>query len=191
VPARLDAELRALYSRLRQRMRHRWHRDLPFPELLFDRWERARTLEFGEGSSIYHSSHVYGDVQVGEGTWIGPFTVLDGTGGLSIGANCSISTGVQIYTHDTVAWALSGGTSEYEYAAVEIGDCCYIGPQTVVAKGVTIGAHSVVGACSFVNRSIPAYSIAVGAPCRIIGTVVLTDSGPRLMVDNARTEGSG
>ena len=102
--------LRAIYDRLRADMRTRWQRDLPLEELLFDRWERARSLGFGEGTSIYHNRYVFGDVRVGKHTWIGPFTVLDGTGGgLQIGDYCSISAGVQIYTHDSVAWAVSGG----------------------------------------------------------------------------------
>jgi len=101
------------YQRLRQDMRERWHRDLPFEELLFDRWERASALGFGERANIYHNSYVYGDVTVGEHTWVGPYTLLDGTGGLSIGKYCNISAGVQIYTHDTVKWVLSGGKAKY------------------------------------------------------------------------------
>jgi acetyltransferase-like isoleucine patch superfamily enzyme len=174
---RLRSELRELYDALRADMRDRWHRDLPFEELLFDRWERARDLGFGEGSSIYHNSYVYGDVTVGANTWIGPFTMLDGSGGLSIGDYCSISSGVQVYTHDTVAWAVSGGRSKSEPAPVRIGDFCYIGSQTVIAKGVAIGDHSVIGACSFVNRDIPPNTVAVGIPNRLIGRVVLTDAG--------------
>jgi acetyltransferase-like isoleucine patch superfamily enzyme len=176
-PEALQTSLLALYGELRTSARADWRRDLPLDELLFDRWERARSLGFGEGASIYHSSYVYGDVSVGENTWIGPFTLLDGTGGLEIGSNCSISSGVQIYSHDTVHWAVSGGVAPYEYAPVSIGDCCYIGSQTVIAKGVTVGEHSVVGACSFVNRSLPAYTIAVGAPCRPVGRVEIDDEG--------------
>lgn len=175
--AALRQSLVELYDELRTKTAERWQRDLPFEELLFDRWERARKLGFGEGASIYHSSYVYGDVAVGPDTWIGPLTVLDGTGGLVIGRNCSISTGVQIYSHDTVKWALSGGTAKYEYERVAIGDCCYIGPQSVVARGVTIGDHCVVGACSFVNRSLRAHTIAVGAPCRPVGRVDVDADG--------------
>jgi acetyltransferase-like isoleucine patch superfamily enzyme len=168
---RLLGETRRLYARLREAARAEWNRDLPLDELLFDRWQRAQELGFGEGTSIYHSSYVYGDVRVGRGTWIGPFTILDGTGGLVIGDRCSISSGVHIYTHDTVKWAVSGGASPYEHAPVEIGNCCYVGPNAVVAKGVAIGEHSVVGAASFVNHDVPPYSIAVGAPCRTVGSV--------------------
>ncbi len=138
--------MHALHARLRDETRAEWERDLPFEELAFDRWERARTLGFGDGTSIYHSSYVYGDVTVGRNTWIGPFTMLDGSGGLEIGDNCSISTGVQIYSHDTVDWALSGGEAPYERAAVRIGSCCYVGPDSIVAKGVSIGDHCLVGA---------------------------------------------
>ncbi len=165
--------LKRIYELLRTQMRQKWNRDLPLEELLFDRWERARQLGFGEGTSIYHNSYVYGDVKVGMHTWIGPFTLLDGSGGLEIGEYCSISSGVQIYTHDTVNWAVSGGTAENERAPVKIGNCCYIGPQTVIIKGITINDHSVIGACSFVNRDVPAYSIFAGVPGKVIGRVII------------------
>lgn len=166
-------ELRELHRRLDTELRQRWQRSLPFDEQLSDRWERARDLGFGEGASIYAASYVYGDVRVGADTWIGPFTVLDGTGGLEIGSTCSISAGVHVYTHDTVQWALTGGAAEYERAAVRIGDACHVGANAVIAPGVTIGDHSVIGAGSFVNRDVPSYTIAVGAPSRPIGRVEL------------------
>src|SRR4051812_31709636 len=172
-----------LYEELRADARSKWQRDLPFEELLFDRWERAASLGFGEGTSIYHSSYVFGDVSVGRNTWIGPFTLLDGTGGLTIGDNCSISTGVQIYSHDTVKWAVSGGTAPYEHEPVTIGSSCYIGSQSVIAKGITIGAGSVIGACSFVNRDVPPNSIVGGVPVRPLGRVEHGEGGPELVID--------
>src|SRR3954468_8720071 len=173
----LQGQLLDVLERLRQEVRTRWNRDLPTGELLSDRWERARALGFGERTSIYDSSYVFGDVAVGRNTWIGPFTLLDGSGGLSIGDNCSISSGVQIYSHDTVKWAVSGGSAPYEYAPTRIGNACYIGSQTVVAKGVSVGDHAVVGACSFVNRDLPEHTVAVGTPARQIGRVEIADNG--------------
>ena len=164
-----------LKRRLDSHMRDRWHRSLPLEELLFDRWERARSLGFGEGTSIYQSSYIYGDVQVGAGCWIGPFTLLDGSGGLEIGDHCDLSAGVQIYTHDTAKRAVSGGKAGVDHAPVRIGSCCYIGPNVIVQRGVTIGEHTIVGACSFVNRDIPPYSMAIGTPCRRIGRIVVND----------------
>ena len=110
---------------------------------------------------------MFGDVKVGSNTWIGPFTILDGSGGgLTIGNNCSISAGVHIYTHDTVNWAISGGKAPYEYESVKIGDDCYIGPHAVIIKGVTIGNRCIVGANSFVNKSISDNTKVAGNPAR-------------------------
>jgi len=170
-------ELRQLYKTLVERMKQKWKRDLPLEELLFDRWERAKQLGFGEGTSIYHNSYVYGDVKVGKYTWIGPFTILDGTGGLEIGDYCNISAGVQIYTHDTVKWALSGGKAEYERMPVKIGNCCYIGPLSVITKGVEIGDNSLIGAFSLVNKNIPRNSIALGIPAKVVGKVEISEEG--------------
>lgn len=161
---RLHSALLELRDALRAAGRGKWDRVLSFPEMLSDRWEKSRFLGFGEYSSIYDSSLVFGDVTVGEHTWIGPYTLLDGSGGLTIGSHCSISAGVQIYTHDSVSWAISGGVAEYDYAPVTIGNNCYIGPQTVIAKGVTIGAGSIVGALSYVDRDVSPGAKVWGRP---------------------------
>ena len=44
----------------------------------------------------------------------------------------------------------------------------WIGANVFILPNVTIGRHSVVGANSVVNRNIPPYSVAVGAPARVI-----------------------
>ncbi|MDB5861444.1 MAG: hypothetical protein JWQ76_5133 [Ramlibacter sp.] len=172
-----EATLRQLMDLLRQawllrrrEVDERWNRSLPFGDYVADRWERAREMGFGEGSSVYDSVLVLGDVKVGAKTWIGPFVVLDGSGGgLSIGDHCSISAGVQIYTHDTVRSAVSGGAEPYEHAPTRIGNRCYLGPQAVVAKGVTIGDGAVIGANSLVLHDVPAGVKAFGTPCRVVG----------------------
>lgn len=182
-PNDLADSLRRLYQDLRADKREQWSRDLPFDELLFDRWERARSLGFGQGTSVYHNSLLYGDVRVGENTWIGPNTLLDGTGGLTIGSYCSISSGVSIYTHDSVQWALSSGRSPGESTPVQVGSNTYVGAHTVIVRGVTIGNHVVIGACSFVNRDIPSWTVAAGVPCRPIGRVELRDGRYELVYD--------
>ncbi|HEY9582896.1 MAG TPA: acyltransferase [Candidatus Paceibacterota bacterium] len=169
--------LRELGSHLDSLQKEKWNRSLPFEEGLFDRWERAKSLKFGENTSIYQNSLIFGDVKVGKDTWIGPFTILDGSGGLLIGDNCSISSGVQIYTHDTVDKRISNGKAPIIRAQTKIGNSCYIGPMTVIGKGVTIGNNSIVGTHSFVNKDIPAYSIAVGTPARVIGKVEIDGEG--------------
>jgi acetyltransferase-like isoleucine patch superfamily enzyme len=163
-------ELKAFWLGRRREVQNQFNRTLPFGDYVVDRWEKANELGFGEGTTVYDSSLILGDVKVGRHTWIGPFTVLDGSGGLSIGSHCSISAGVQIYSHDTVERSLSGGNAPIELAGTKIGSNCYIGPNVVVGKGVTIGDRVVVGANSLVLTDIPSDSKAFGTPCRVVGS---------------------
>ena len=149
-------------------MKKKFNRVLPMNELITNRWEKARFINSGEGTSIYDNAYIFGDVKIGSKTWVGPYTILDGSGNLEIGSNCSVSAGVQIYTHDTVQWAISGGVAPYEYDSVKIGDNVYIGPNTIIAKGVTIGDGTVIGANSFVNKSFGANKKVAGTPAREI-----------------------
>jgi acetyltransferase-like isoleucine patch superfamily enzyme len=165
-------DLMSLYKKKQNELKKKWDRVLPINELFSDRWEKANFLNGKKGSSIYDNSYVYGKVSIGKNTWIGPYTILDGSGGkLSIGDFCSISSGVQIYTHNTVKWTLSGGKAEYEKKSVRIGNNCYIGPYSIITMGSSIGKGSVIGTLSFVNSKIPPYSIVFGSPGKIVGKV--------------------
>ena len=164
----LMLELQNLNSFQAKFFRKNWNRSLPFSDYFIDRWEKAKSLGFGGGSSIYDNSLVIGKVEVGANTWIGPFCILDGSGGLKVGSNCSISAGVHIYTHDSVKWSISKGSDPYEINSVSVGDNTYIGPNAVITKGVKIGSHCVIGANSFVNKDIPSNTKAWGTPCEII-----------------------
>ncbi len=183
-------KLREQFSRLNlhlsDRMRASYQRSLPLAELYGDRWERGERLGFGAGSNIYDSSYIFGDVNVGEKCWIGMFTILDGSGVLTIGNHCTVSAGVQVYSHDNVKATLCPDHSPIEREAVSIGDNCYIGPMSIVTKGVTLGHHCVVAANSLVKDSFPAFSIIAGTPAKRIGTVQIVDNNVHLAYDLAK-----
>jgi acetyltransferase-like isoleucine patch superfamily enzyme len=159
-------DLRGLQVRLQAQKRESWKRRVSFGDLITDRWQNAIDCGFGEGSSMYDNVLVIGDVTVGKNVWIGPNVILDGSGGLVIGDYVAISAGVQIYTHHTVRWALSGGEEGPERRPTRIGSRIFIGPNTIIQMGVTIGDEVVIGAMSFVNRDIPSGSRVWGCPAK-------------------------
>lgn len=167
-------DLKDLLVQARRGYREKWNRRVSTGDLLTDRWELAKEYGWGEGTSCYDNVLVIGDVKIGRNTWIGPNCYLDGSGGLEIGDNCAISAGVQIYSHDTVKWAITMGGAKYEYAPTKIGSGVYIGPQAVVSKGVTVGDRVVIGAHSLVNRDVPPDRRAHGCPA-----VVQPRTGPQ------------
>ena len=60
---------------------------------------------------------------------------------------------------------------EYAYP-IKVGNNVWIGAQVCVLPGVTIGDNCVIGAGSIVVHDIPANSVAVGNPCRVIKKVI-------------------
>ena len=160
----------SLFKELREEKKENFDRALPFGDYFVDRWEKAKYLGFGRGTSVYDNVIVFGNVEVGRNTWVGPNVILDGSGGLKIGNNCSISAGVQIYSHDSVDWATSGGASNYKYDLTIIGNNTYIGPNTIIQKGVTIGDSVIIGSNSLVNQDIPDKKKAWGIPAKVRGS---------------------
>ena len=90
-----------------------------------------------------------------------------------------IAPNVQLYTatHPVAVnerfvedWDESSGELFFRTKAlpITIGDYTWIGGGTIVLPGVTIGDNCVIGAGSVVTKSIPANSIAVGNPCKVI-----------------------
>ena len=178
----LEKYLIRLQKKLRDESREKYDRVNPFVEDITDWKERGEFLfEKDKNITVYNTCTVAGKVQVGENTWIGPYTALDGgKSGITIGSNCSISSGVNIVGHDSVKWALSGGKEGYEYAPVKIGNDCFIGTNSVITKGVTIGNKCVVGANAVVTDSFPDYSIILGVPAAVRGRVIITQGKVKL-----------
>ncbi|MBP2027780.1 acetyltransferase-like isoleucine patch superfamily enzyme [Acetoanaerobium pronyense] len=174
----MNKELFEYINKSRIYMKDQYNRVLPTNELLYDRWDKAKLLGSGENTSIYDSSVIMGDVEIGKNVWIGPFTLIDGAHAkLIIGDFCHISSGVQIVTHDTVKYVLSSGKVPIESGNVSIGKNTYIGGMAIITKNVRIGNHCIIGANSLVNKDIPDFSIAYGTPAKIVGKVSFNREG--------------
>lgn len=109
--------------------------------------------------------------KIGEGTWIGAFTVIDGIGGLTIGSHCDISCGVHIITHSTVKRCVTERRyNEMDKAETIIEDHVFVGEHSTILKGVHIGHHSVIAAGTVIreNSIIPPYSLVAGVPGKIV-----------------------
>ena len=110
-----------------------------------------------------------GNPEIGEGSWIGAFAVIDGSGGLKIGKGCDISAGAHIYSHSTVRRVVSQRRLEIERANTSIGDNVHIGAGAVILMGCQIGDNCVIGAGAVVPEfaQIPPWSVVVGNPARV------------------------
>jgi len=162
----------------RGEMKDRYNRVLPSGELIFNRFDKGAYLRCGKGSSVYDTSVVMGDVEIGEHVWVGPYTLLEGSNGkLRIGNYVSIDAGVMIYTHDSTKYYVSGGKDPFVSGDVTIGDHTVIGTMSMIGCGVSIGERCVIAAHSYVNRDIPDGSIAAGVPAKIIGKVSIDEDG--------------
>jgi acetyltransferase-like isoleucine patch superfamily enzyme len=156
----------------------KYRRINPFYEN-FVPWSEKSKFFSPDASSVtvYNSTTIVGDVSIGANTWIGPFVTLDGTGGLVIGKNVSISSGSQLLSHDTVFSALSGGNSPYSHSKTHVGDNCFVGTNAIILKGRRVGNYCVIGAGSVVTKDLPDFSIAVGNPATVTGKVLINEKG--------------
>ena len=101
-------------------------------------------------------------------------TILD-CAKVSIGNNVFIAPNVSILTaghpiHSEIR------NQQFEYAfPITIEDNVWLGANVVVNPNVTIGKNSVIGSGSVVTKNIPANSVAVGNPCRVIKKITDKD----------------
>ncbi len=85
---------------------------------------------------------------------------------IEIGAETIIANDVRVVAHDAAVKRLTGYT---EVRPVRIGRRCYIGAGTIVLPGAVIGDGAIIGAGSLVRGEIPAGTVAVGSPARVVG----------------------
>ena len=162
--------IRKLLFKLIAQKKKEYDRFLSIPDYIIDRWERAKLMGFGEGSSVYDSCLVLGEVSIGKNVWIGPYTILDGSGGLTIGDNCQIGPGVKIFTHDTTKKVIDKNINT-EKSPVVIENNVAIGSNTVISMGIHIGECVIITPNSWVTKDIPSYSRVSGNPARVFGNI--------------------
>ncbi|HEY1377405.1 MAG TPA: biotin/lipoyl-containing protein [Gemmataceae bacterium] len=173
-------QLGELLTALRKRMKAKYDRHVPTGDLLNDRWGLARDHGFGDGTSVYDDCLILGDVTLGKHCWVGPYTILDGQGGLTVGDYVDIGAGAHLYTHNTIERALTGHQAPLFKKATRIGNCCFIAPQSVIAPGTVLGDHCFVAAGSYVEGNFPAFSYVAGNPARRVGVVEITGGRARV-----------
>lgn len=90
---------------------------------------------------------------------------------IRIGDRVTITSGVRLITHDGATSLVRDASGRRQrFGPVKIGDDVFIGGNSLVMPGVTIGSRVIVGAGSVVTRDIPDNSVVAGNPARILRT---------------------
>jgi acetyltransferase-like isoleucine patch superfamily enzyme len=135
--------------------------------------KHPETMEFGDsvfiGSQTMIQGRFDGRCQIGNHVWIGPQAYFDARNlvledyvGWGPGAKVLGSSHTGLPRHVPII------TTPLEIKPVRI---CYgadIGTNATILPGITIGAHSIIGAGAVVTRDVPEYAIAVGTPARVL-----------------------
>jgi UDP-2-acetamido-3-amino-2,3-dideoxy-glucuronate N-acetyltransferase len=150
--------------------------------------------EIGEGTKIWHFSHIMSGSIIGKGCNIGQNVVV--SGGVVLGNNVKVQNNVSIYTgvicEDDVFLGPSCvftnvinprsaivRKSEYKETLIEQG--ASIGANATIICGNKIGKYALIGAGAVVTKDILAYALVVGNPAKQIGWV--NEYGNRLKFD--------
>ncbi|UXN35293.1 sugar O-acetyltransferase [Avibacterium paragallinarum] len=107
-------------------------------------------------------------IEVGENFFANYHCTMLDSGGIKIGDNVMFAPNVSLYT---VGHPLDPELRQQDWEQalpIIIGNNVWIGGNTVILGGVTIGDNSVIGAGSLVNKNIPANSLAMGSPAKVI-----------------------
>ena len=106
---------------------------------------------------------------VGVGTSIHNNVVI--TTGTIIGAHVLIQQNVSVAHDDVIGDFVTVAPSATISGSVRLRIGCYIGANSTILPGVTVGKESLVGAGAVVTRDVPDYAIVVGVPAKVIGDV--------------------
>jgi UDP-2-acetamido-3-amino-2,3-dideoxy-glucuronate N-acetyltransferase len=138
--------------------------------------------EVGEGTKIWHFSHIMSGSKIGRGCNIGQNVVV--SPGVRIGDNVKLQNNVSVYTgveleddvfcgpsmvFTNVVNPRSHVSRKDEYRRTLVKKGASIGANATVVCGNTIGRYAFIGAGAVVIRDVPDYAMIVGNPGRIAG----------------------
>ncbi len=150
--------------------------------------------EIGEGTKIWHFSHVLANSRIGANCNIGQNVVIGPD--VSIGNNCKLQNNVSVYKGVTLEDGVFCGpsmvfTNVYNPRAeikkmdqarpTLVKKGATIGANATIICGVTLGRYSFIGAGAVVNKNVPDHALFVGNPGKQIGWMCVC--GERLSDD--------
>lgn len=136
--------------------------------------------DIGEGSYIWHFSHIREGVRIGKNVTIGQNVYIDKD--VVVGDNCKIQNNVSIYKGVTIKnnvfvgpsvvftndiYPLSGEWSDDKIVETFVDEDVSIGANSTIVAGITIGKMTLVGAGSVVTKNLPSNCIAYGNPAKV------------------------
>lgn len=149
----------------------------------------------GEGTKIWHFSHIMSDCTIGLKCNIGQNVVVSPQ--VVLGNNVKIQNNVSVYTGVTcdddvflgpscvftnVTNPRSGVNRRGEYARTHVGKGATIGANATIVCGHDIGRYAFIGAGAVVTKNVPDYALLVGNPAKQIGW--MSEYGHRLNFDD-------
>jgi acetyltransferase-like isoleucine patch superfamily enzyme len=136
---------------------------------------REGRLEVGAGvllePGVWITAPGAARVSIGTGTFLNKGVMVAAQGLVEIGEHCMLANGCFVsdasHRHDDPERPITWQGFESK-GPTRIGDNCWLGVGVVVTSGVTIGERCVIGANSVVTRDVPAFSLAAGAPAKVL-----------------------
>jgi UDP-2-acetamido-3-amino-2,3-dideoxy-glucuronate N-acetyltransferase len=150
--------------------------------------------EIGEGTKIWHFSHLMPGCRLGRNCNLGQNVVV--SPGVVLGQNVKVQNNVSIYTgviceddvflgpsmvFTNVINPRSAINRKNEYAETNVGRGATIGANATIVCGHNIGKYAFIGAGAVVTKTVPDYALVVGNPSRQIGW--MSEYGHRLQFD--------